>query len=244
MQVNGVDCEQVQASLSARLDGEDPGLDPAAEESHLRRCPSCREFQRSLPAVMTTVRADDLGAGHSGDVASRITKLAGPIDRSGVWWVLRALLFATALGYLLLEIPELMLSNDPHHGHLAHHLGIFEAAYAITLIVVAFRPAKARAMVPFTAVLAVGMVLFAVIDVVRGEAFPLSELSHTLELAGLVLVWLLATRRGWPGRAQGGHAPVQGGSPTNDPPPRSERPDLTVVDQLDRRRQPPSQRAG
>jgi hypothetical protein len=132
---------------------------------------------------------------------SRVASKAGDVDRSGVWWVLRGLLVLVACGYLLLEIPELLLSDGMHDAHLSHHMGIFEAAYAVALVLIAVRPARARAFVPFTVVLAVGMVLFAVIDVYRGEAFPLSELSHTLELAGMVLVWMLATRRGWPGRA-------------------------------------------
>ena len=63
---------------------------------------------------------------------------------------------------------------------------------------------------PSTVVLAAGMVLFAVIDVRQGEAFPLSEMSHLLELAGMVLVWLLATRRGWPGRSRAGRGDEDG----------------------------------
>ena len=139
--------------------------------------------------------------------------MAADVDRSGVWWVLRVLLVLVACGYLVVEIPELVLSTDSHHAHLAHHLGIFEGAYAVALVFVAVRPARARALVPFTVVLAVGMVSFAVLDVVRGEAFPLSELSHALELAGMVLVWLLATRRGWPGRRRSGGTPMGGPPP-------------------------------
>ena len=40
------------------------------------------------------------------------------------------------------------------------------------------------------------------VDVADGHAPAFGELSHVLELAGLVLVWLLATRRGWPGSAR------------------------------------------
>ena len=134
------------------------------------------------------------------DLADRVVAAAGPVDRSGVWWVLRALLAVVALAYIAVDVVGLLLDDGPE-SHVAHHLGVFEVAYAVTLLFVAVRPARARALVPFTVVLAIGMAVVAVVDIVGGHAFPLSELSHLLELAGLVLVWLLATRRGWPGRA-------------------------------------------
>jgi hypothetical protein len=144
-----------------------------------------------------------------GDLADRVVAAAGRIDRAGVWWVLRALLAAVAVAYVVVDVIGLLLDDGPD-SHVAHHLGVFEIAYAVTLLWVAVRPARARALVPFTVVLAIGMAVFAVIDIVDGHAFPLSELSHLLELAGLVLVWLLATRRGWPGRVRerGGEGPA------------------------------------
>ena len=151
------------------------------------------------------------------DLADRVVAAAGRVDRSGVWWVLRALLAAVALAYVAVDVVGLLLDGGPDR-HVAHHLGVFEIAYAVTLLFVAARPARARALVPFTVVLAIGMAAFAVADIIDGHAFPLSELSHLLEVAGLVLVWLLATRRGWPRRNPG-------------PPDRSPGgPDLRVVD--------------
>jgi predicted anti-sigma-YlaC factor YlaD len=226
MDRNSVDCDQVQAGLSARLDGEPTGVDPVDLEAHLAVCPSCREFAAALERpgpgrVIGTAQSE------VPDLTTRVVDRAGAVDRSGVWWVLRALLFAVALGYLVTAVPELLLSVDPHHGHLAHHLGAFEAAYAVALIFVAVRPAKARAMVPFTAALALGMVVMAFVDIARGEAFPLSEMSHLLEIVGLVIVWLLATRRGWPGHAGNAGRPgtVADDGPTNE----ASRPPLSVV---------------
>ena len=215
METRRPDCEEVRAALSAALDGEEPGLARAEVRRHLDTCPSCRRV------------ADDLDrlAGVPG-LPERVAARAAQVDRAGVWWVLRGLLAVVALGYLVTAVPEVLLSNDPHHGHLAHHLGIFEAAYGVTLLVVAARPARARALVPFTAVLAVGMVVFAVLDVANGEAFPLAEMSHLLEVAGLVLVWLLATRRGWP---RPGAASDEG--PGRSEGPADARPRLSVVPQ-------------
>ena len=137
----------------------------------------------------------------STDLADRVVAAAGAVDRGGVWWVLRALLAVVAVAYLVVDVVALLFDDGPN-SHVAHHLGVFEVAYAVTLLFVAMRPARARALVPFTVVLAIGMVVFAVVDVADGHAPALGEVSHLLELAGLVLVWLLATRRGWPGSAR------------------------------------------
>jgi hypothetical protein len=133
----------------------------------------------------------------SSDLAERIAAQAATVDRGGVWWLLRAALCAVAVGYLLLAVPALLFEDNLHHGHLAAHLGAFGVAYGVALLFVALRPATARALVPFTIALAAAMFLLAVIDVARGRAPALGEFQHRLELAGLVLVWLLATRRSW-----------------------------------------------
>jgi hypothetical protein len=143
----------------------------------------------------TDSRSD--GSARSSDLAERIAAQAAIVDRGGVWWLLRAALCAVAVGYLLLAVPALLFEDNLHHGHLAAHLGAFGVAYGVALMFVALRPATARALVPFTIALAAAMILLAVIDVARGRAPALGEFQHLLELAGLVLVWLLATRRSW-----------------------------------------------
>lgn len=208
MDLRAVNCGRVQAALSARHDGEEPGLPDETLEAHLSGCASCREFATVLDdpdGSLRAVRREPVSVarraagGHRPDLAAQITSLAAREDRAGVWWVLRLLLALVALGYLAMAVPELVFAADPHHAHLARHLGAFETAYAVGLLFVAARPAKARAMVPFTVALAAVMGVAMVVDLAGGHAFPLGETTHLLELAGLVLVWLLATRRGWPG---------------------------------------------
>lgn len=208
MNPGAVNCGRAQAALSARHDGEEPGLPDATLAAHLGGCAACRDFAAVMdrPAgTLHAVRRESLSVAgratgvHRPDLAARIASLAAREDRAGVWWVLRMLLAAVALGYLATAVPELVFASDAHHAHLARHLGAFEAAYAVGLLFVAARPAKARAMVPFTVALAAVMGVAMVVDLAGGHAFPLAETTHLLELAGLVLVWLLATRRGWPG---------------------------------------------
>lgn len=200
-------CDRIRVAVSARADGEVAGVPAADVERHLAGCPDCASYAAGLAA--TGPRVVPLAAAGGADPAltRRVVAAAGGIDRAGVWWVLRAALAAVALGYLAVSVPELLFSNDPHHGHVARHLGAFELAYGVALLSVALRPALARAMVPFTAALAVAMVVIAVTDVARGDVPMVGELVHLLEIAGLVLVWLLATRRGWPrGRGPGREA--------------------------------------
>jgi len=227
---NQISCEDAVVALSALADGEDPGVPQAVVDAHVDECAACRRFQSQLDQVVVPFSpAPPVTAVPEPEQAQqfveRVVAEAGTVDRSGVWWLLRALLAAVAIGYLLIAVPEMLFSTDVHHGHIAHHLGIFSTAYAVTLLFVAVRPSRARALVPFTVVMAVGMAAFAVSDVMNGEAVALSEMSHLLELAGLVLVWLLATRRGWPGRA-----PLQAEtSPAAGPATAMYRPALQVV---------------
>jgi predicted anti-sigma-YlaC factor YlaD len=242
---NRITCDDVQSALSARLDGEDPGLAPAAVEAHLEGCPRCRDFARevSRARALAPVPAGTAPPA-AADRAGAVTAAAGRVDRGGVWWLLRALLGVVALGYLVTAVPELLFSNEPHHAHLARHLGAFEAAYGVALLFVAVRPAKARAMVPFTVALAAVMGVVMVVDLLNGEAAPLTELSHVLEVAGLVLVWALATRRGWPGRHDvRTHGPSRGAGPGVEPRPPPSRPTLVVAPDTGQPRVP-RQRAG
>jgi predicted anti-sigma-YlaC factor YlaD len=41
---HGRGCTGWEVALSARLDGEDPSVDPAALDAHLADCASCRSF--------------------------------------------------------------------------------------------------------------------------------------------------------------------------------------------------------
>ena len=135
------------------------------------------------------------------DVADRVVAQAGRVDRSGLWWGLRAALFVVAGAQILLAIPDVFGDNHHHSSHL-RHLAAFQLAFAVGLIVVAIRPAKARALVPITAVLAVAMAGAWIADIASETTAGMVDLQHVLEFAGLILVWLLATRRGWSPRAR------------------------------------------
>ena len=91
------------------------------------------------------------------------------------------------------SLPALVLGDEQGaSAHAARHLGAFTAAYGVGLLVVAVRPARARAMLPVAAVLAGALVITAVVDLVDGRIPLVGEAQHLPEVLSVVLVWLLA----------------------------------------------------
>lgn len=50
-----LNCEQIQAALSAQLDGEDPGLDPDVVDAHVAGCTQCQAFLEQAALVNRTL---------------------------------------------------------------------------------------------------------------------------------------------------------------------------------------------
>ena len=73
-------------------------------------------------------------------------------------------------------------------------------ALAVGLLVAAWQPARAWGLLPVIAALALVMAGTAVLDVVRGTASGFGEAHHVLDLAGLVLLWLVAREEQAPAR--------------------------------------------
>jgi predicted anti-sigma-YlaC factor YlaD len=184
-------CERWREGLSALADGEDPGVDLALLEAHVRRCPSCAAFRRDLEATRNRLRIRE--AVPQPDLSRRIAKLHAITYRSARWGLVRGLLAALAIEILTASAPELISGTGAGNStHAARHLGAFGVAYAVGLLVVALRPARARTMIPVAAVLAVALTVSALIDVASGVANPVGELGHLPELGSVVLLWLLA----------------------------------------------------
>ncbi len=218
-----MDCKTIQAALSARADQESAGIPGSVVAWHLQGCADCAAFAASLDGI-----GPPPAAGSRIDLSTGIVAMAARIERGEVWWGMRAALLLISIGELVLAVPDLVGHASTVAGdvHMQRHLGAFQIAYAIGLIVVALRPAKARALVPLTAALAAAMVGAAIADIVQGITPALGETQHALELSGLLLVWLLAARRGWPGHARSADQPRRRSDRGARPP----RPTLIVND--------------
>jgi predicted anti-sigma-YlaC factor YlaD len=51
-----MECDMAREAISARIDGEDPGLPQDAVETHLAGCAACRDWQQRAHAVTRRAR--------------------------------------------------------------------------------------------------------------------------------------------------------------------------------------------
>ncbi len=184
-------CDRWLDAISAEADGEEAGIDPRLVEAHLAGCPSCRAFRDDLAANRTRLR---LGAAEPvADLSGRIVKLNAVVDRAGRWGAVRGLLVVIGVQILVLSAPALVLGSESGaSAHDARHLGAFSVAYAVGLLVVAVRPARARTMLPVAGVLGLALAVSGVVDMVDGSTGLPGELVHLPELLSVLFVFLLA----------------------------------------------------
>lgn len=204
-----MDCSVVREALSAFLDGEDGPIAGDEADRHVIGCTSCRAWKDELATLhrMVRVRAaetvPDLSAAiveahmpsssrgrrviRSGAAVTARGPLAEPI--SSARWAL----FVVALTQLVLAGPALLLGEDAGATvHVARELGSFDVALAIGLLVAAWQPLRAWGLFPVAAALGLVMVGTAMLDVIDGTASLGGETHHVLDLAGVVLLWLVA----------------------------------------------------
>ena len=211
----GVECERWRDAISARLDGEEPGIDPALVDAHLARCGHCRAFAADAAAARPAQRIGV--AAPVPDLSNRVRHAVAASDRAGHWSIVRALLVVVAAEIIAFSLPALILGDEQDTAaHAARHLGAFTAAYGVGLLVVAIRPARARTMLPVTVVLAGALCITAVVDMVYGRVPLIGEAQHLPELLSVVLVWLLAVPAPAPSlRVSGARGPVTKPSDTS-----------------------------
>jgi predicted anti-sigma-YlaC factor YlaD len=186
------DCAPWREAVSALADGEEPGIEPRLVEVHLGSCAACRGFAVAVGDLQraTVVQA----APATPDLARRVSKLAAIADRASSWSLVRVALAVVAAEIVVLSLPSLL--GDGAAAHDQRHLGAFTIAYAVSLLVVVVRPARARTVLPASFVLAGALLITAVVDVANGSIPIVREATHLSELISVVLVWLLARPAG------------------------------------------------
>jgi predicted anti-sigma-YlaC factor YlaD len=200
-------CTDVRLAISARLDGEDPGLDRTVVERHLATCPRCRAFARSAeqlhraarlepaPAVPDLTPSILVAAGAEPAGSARETRLA-----------LRWILVVLGLVQIGVAIPALVFGSDAHLPvHTARHIGSFDVAVAVGFLFAAWRPSRIPGLLPVAAALVACLVGSTLLDVAAGNTAALGEAQHALAIAGLVVLWLLG--RDLPANARLAHSP-------------------------------------
>ncbi len=183
-----LDCSAAHEMLSARLDGDESVLDAARVDAHLAGCVRCRAYAARLARLHRAVRVR--AAEPVPDLSEAILARARPA-RTADW--ARAALLVVALTELVLALPRILLGEEAGaSAHIARHLGVLSAALAVGLIVAAWRPQRARALLPVALAVVAGTVATTALDVADGNVGALGEAHHVLELVALVLLWWVA----------------------------------------------------
>ena len=95
-------------------------------------------------------------------------------------------------GARLLFPMEFIGHGDMALMHYARQIGVFSAALAMGLVVVAWQPVRARGLLPVLAVVVVGLAWSCFDDLIAGRSVPGSAIAHAANVVGLAVVWMLA----------------------------------------------------
>ena len=199
---------QIRHAISARLDGEDPGLDDAAVYAHLAGCTDCRGFAHDAEVLHRTVRLapaptiPDLtpgilaAIGEERHAADR--SVAEPADANQA---LRWILVAIAVAQIAVAIPALIFGSDAGLPvHTARHIGSFDVALGVGFLYAAWKPSRIPGLLPVAAALVVCLLGSSLLDVASGNTAALGEVQHVFDFVGLVVVWLLSRPEPSPAR--------------------------------------------
>ena len=184
-----MDCDQCREALSAEMDGE--RVDRDAIRAHVDTCDDCRAWRERSHRLARTGLV----------VAEPIPEVTVDDRPSGFilnrW--LRIMLAWSGLVLLIWNLPGIFDAVDTGSVHLARHQSAFAVALGVAFLYVAWRPDRAYGMVPFSITFTLAVAVVAIVDLASGSATTSRESLHFLELAGLVMLWVLGVRVG-PGR--------------------------------------------
>jgi predicted anti-sigma-YlaC factor YlaD len=183
-----MECDRAREAVSARIDGEDPGVPEGALEAHLAGCEACRGWQQR--AHVMTRRARLGGPFLDRDLTGQVLAAIPPAPaRRRLRLALRMALLAAALGQLAVTVPLLILGHDHEAGtHAAHELGSFDLALAIAFAVGAIRPALSAGLAWTCGIAAAGLAGTAIADLIGGQTIGADEAQHLIAVAGAVLL--------------------------------------------------------
>jgi predicted anti-sigma-YlaC factor YlaD len=207
-------CTACREAVSARLDGEEPGVPTAAVQAHLTSCAGCRGYEQ---AACQLLAVREQSAGYAPDLTGAILASIGATTQAASTQgdsrpggarslELRIALAVVAVLQLLLGLPALVWGSDAGAPiHAARELGSFSAALAVGLLVCAWQPRRIAGMLPVAGALGALLAVTAILDLTSGRTLAIGEISHLLEMGGVVLLILLGranpTTHVGPGRA-------------------------------------------
>jgi predicted anti-sigma-YlaC factor YlaD len=188
-------CMQIHQAISARLDGEDPGLDEPTVYAHLAACADCRAFAHASETLHRGLRLasapaiPDLTPSILASIGAESTSDAEPDTNLALRWILVAI----AVAQIAVAIPALVFGSDAGLPvHTARHIGSFDVALGVGFLYAAWKPSRIPGLLPVVAALVVCLVGSSLLDVAAGSTRALGEVQHVLDFVGLTVVWLLS----------------------------------------------------
>jgi len=171
--------------LSARLDGESIEGDELGMDAHLAACPACQAW---LAEAVQVTRAVRIQRADVPDLTDRIMA-AVTARSSAAAGVLRWAVGFAALAQLMFAVPVLLGGlGDPH---ASRELASLEVALAVGYALAAYRPERARALVPVAVVLGICLALTSVVDIANASTMVVHEAGHLVALVQAGLLWAL-----------------------------------------------------
>jgi predicted anti-sigma-YlaC factor YlaD len=195
-------CTPYREALSARLDGESPGLPASELDAHLASCTGCATWARH--AELVTRRARLAPAPAVPDLTATVLA-ALPRELPGTRAAARARLAASALRLALLAMgvaqagfawPSLASGAAAMSApvHMAHESGAWNLGIAAAFLAVAAAPRLAAGALPFLGTSAVLLAVLTVADLRAGHVHADRAVAHLVLLAGVALVATVAWR--------------------------------------------------
>lgn len=224
-----MDCDIAREALSARLDGEEPGVDSGDVDRHLAGCAGCEAWYQRVAALDRLARIapaeeprPDLGAVILAQVA---------LPRRGRWrrlMIVALMLVALAqlaIGLASLFVPLGMPAGMDMSVHMDHETAAFNLAFGVILLLVGRNTRRAATQVPVLASFVAVLAVASVIDLADGNVDLARLVTHLPVVLGLVLTVALSRQPhidsgpgGWSRTAvRFGAGRVRGGVPRDLP---------------------------
>jgi predicted anti-sigma-YlaC factor YlaD len=187
-----MDCTESRDLISADLDGRP--VDRDRLDAHLAGCADCVSWRDRAEALTRRTRPALVGVP---------SDTALPHGFLTYRWVRFSLAWA---GILLIawNIPGVFDGGlDESVQHLWRHQHAFGIALGATFLFVAWRPDRAYGLVPVAATFTIALGGAAAIDLINGSTPLTRETKHLVEIAGLIMLWVLGWSAG-PGHRRTG----------------------------------------
>jgi predicted anti-sigma-YlaC factor YlaD len=187
-------CERFREALSARIDGEEPGITGSVIDAHLDTCSECRAWASTAAAFGGFGDVSDtppLRPAVMNEILARSATLNERQRPLVSWRVALALIGALQLVVVWLG---LVLDDAQAADHTSRELASWDLGLAVGFLVLAWFPWRAWGALPVVAVMVAFLAGTSLHDLLVGETTVGQEAAHMLQVAGLLCLWQIARR--------------------------------------------------